>query len=1578
LKELHKISFLIYTLCFIFLYETFFSQNYFAENKGQWADNILFKAKLPNGACFVEANSLTFVFYETEPFKKTLENKKKKIKKIKFHAYRVSFVNSKKAKVEPKEKLNFYENYFIGNDKKRWASKVNVFRKLVFKDLYDNIDFSIFFDSLNYVQYEFIIKKGGNPHEILLKYEGIDSLLKDSRGNIIVKTSISKTLELKPIAYQVINDRKFFINSKFIIHSNKYVAFQLLDSYNSEYDLIIDPTLIFSTYSGSAADNWGFTATYDLDGNGISGGIVFDVGYPTSLGAFQVDFAGGEPYDPNTSWYSLGCDIGIIKYNADGTQRIWATYLGGSLSEELPHSLICTNDNDLVIFGTTGSIDFPVTDNAFDKTFNGGTNILYDNVIRFSNGTDIFITKLSADGTTLIGSTFIGGSGNDGLNFRQYYENFLMEGNDSTLYYNYADGAKGEVIVDDEGNIYVASFTFSTDFPVTNNAFQNIHGGELDGVIFKINSDCSQLIFSSYFGGNLDDACYSLDIDNQGNIYVSGGSLSSNLPTTENVIQPNNPGIGSVNGFIFILSSDSFNLLHCTYWGSPYYDQIYFIRLDKENFIYVVGQTEAPDSTFIINTTFGIPNSGQFVTKISNDLSEVIWSTVFGTGIGKPNIALTAFSVDVCKRIYISGWGREWAGDWSQILGTKNMYVSNDAFQSQTDGQDFYLIVLKGDGSGIEYATFFGELNYQECSYSGHDHVDGGTSRFDKFGNIYQSVCASCGGCNQFPTYPNPGAWSNNNGNINFNCNNALFKFSFGLPMTVAHFIAPNSCINDTVFFTNLSQYATNYTWYIGNIDTINISNPSFVFDSAGIYNITLIAYDTTTCNIADTFTRSIFIDKITINKHDFDICLGDTIQIYITANSIFSNLNYIWASDLSFNNIIGTNPSITVSPASTTHYYVSVYSEICSTIDSIKVNVHYATIDLQEEELIICSNDTITLQANVNYDGTAYYTWAPISNIIENHNSPNPVITASENTMFYVTITNNFGCIGKDSINIKIDKINAYFSNITPIRCNDECNGQISVNVQDNLLPVSYLWSTGSNNSSISNLCFGEYSVTIFNSIGCSIVLDTFLINPLPLEAEIIVLSNASCDSLYPNTGSLTVNVQGGTPPYFYVWNTGAMTNTVSSLYPGTYYVTIYDAHSCSTIKEGQILDPSNLQINIAYSHPKCHNSCDATAFVEIIEDGIPPYKYFWSTGDTLNTINNICSGTYSVTVVDSEYCYRMATINVVAPPPITANLSILPIKCYGEKTQVELIDINGGSPPYIYYWYNGIENIPLISDVPAGNYWIIISDKNNCVDTTYFDINEPPPLTITEEIIEPLCLESCNGKIIVQANGGTPPYKYYWNSGIYGNSISNICPGNYYLTLTDFNFCTMTKEYNISHQDYKPYVDATATPSVIYQGQYTQLNANTNANYNIVWSPNYYLSNPYILNPKANPPVTITYYVKVIDKNNCINIDSITVQVLDVICDEPNIYIPNSFTPNDDGKNDILYVRAPAITDFYFAIYDRWGECVFETTDINKGWDGTYKGVPLDPAVFVYYLKIRCINNLYFEKKGNITLLR
>jgi hypothetical protein len=254
----------------------------------------------------------------------------------------------------------------------------------------------------------------------------------------------------------------------------------------------------------------------------------------------------------------------------------------------------------------------------------------------------------------------------------------------SALSSNYGDQFRGEIMLDENNNILIASSSRSIDFPIVN-AFQNANAGGQDGIVIKLASNFQSLLFSTYYGGSLDDACYSVKIDTANQIVFSGGTQSTDLPGTVGAYSPTYNG-GITDGFVVKLNSSSLGIQQATYLGKNNYDQAFFVEIDKNNNIYVLGQSVG--GTFpVVNATFSNPNSSNFIIELNSNLTSNIASTVFGNGSTLIHISPSAFLVDICGNIYVSGWG----ANILQNTLLSGMPVTSDAFQGTSpNGFDFY------------------------------------------------------------------------------------------------------------------------------------------------------------------------------------------------------------------------------------------------------------------------------------------------------------------------------------------------------------------------------------------------------------------------------------------------------------------------------------------------------------------------------------------------------------------------------------------------------------------------------------------------------------------------------------------------------------------------------------------------------------------------------------------------------------------------------------------------------------------------------------------------------------------------
>ena len=257
----------------------------FEENKNQWPDVVKFRAEIPGGNLFLEQNTFTYLYQESINWHHDHRNESGGPVKVHCHAYKMNFENANPdAEISGNNRYAWHRNYYLGNDPKKWASDVPLYAQVYYKDLYENIDVQVY-NVDNNLKYDIIVHEGGDPKNIRLKYDGTDGL-HIQNGHLFIHTSAYDLLEQKPYAYQEINGQKVEVPCSYVLKNNS-VSFAVGD-YDTSLPLVIDPTLIAATYSGSQSDNWGFTATYDQGGNIYIGGIVTGAGYPYTVGAWDA------------------------------------------------------------------------------------------------------------------------------------------------------------------------------------------------------------------------------------------------------------------------------------------------------------------------------------------------------------------------------------------------------------------------------------------------------------------------------------------------------------------------------------------------------------------------------------------------------------------------------------------------------------------------------------------------------------------------------------------------------------------------------------------------------------------------------------------------------------------------------------------------------------------------------------------------------------------------------------------------------------------------------------------------------------------------------------------------------------------------------------------------------------------------------------------------------------------------------------------------------------------------------------------------------------------------------------------
>lgn len=1311
--------------------ETQHKQIGFVENKGQWDQSVLFKSKFEGGNLWVQQHKFLFHFQDFSSIHEAHLSKSSIIQEANYFqdVIHLNFVNSNTVtQIEKSKPSSHYFNYFIGNKKERWASNVRSYESSILKNFYNNIDLKII-NQNGALKYEFHVGKQVDPSIIILDYVGQKNIKITKEGNLELTSKLGKIIEEKPYAYQEINGKKVAVPCEFELKNNT-IQFKL-GSYDQNMSLVIDPDLIFATYNGATTDNFGMTATYGYDGTAYSAGIIFGNQMPIPDSAaydvtsnFTVAYAG------------FGrTDVFVTKYSSDGSQMLWSTFLGGGndvSGTETAHSLICDKDNNVFIYGVTSSTDFPTTTNAFDASFNGGVPYnISNNGVDLDVGSDIFVAKISVDGHNLLGSSYFGGAQNDGINT-------------GSLAINYGDQFRGEIMIDSLDNVLVASCTYSNDFP-TQNPIQDTIGGNLDGVVFKLSADFSNLLFSTYIGGSGEDALYSVKIDSSYNIVFAGGTNSNDFDSSyfSNAYQDSIGG--GIDGIIGKLSPDGFSAMSMTYLGYSLYDQIYFVEINSDDEVFVVGQTLGGFFQ-VVNAPYSVPNSSQFIAKLDPQLSDVTNGTVFGNGDNmNVNISPCAFLVDLCGNIYVSGWG-------GNIF---NMEVTPDNEQAVASGSpDFYLMVLQRDFGSLLYATYLGGPMTQ-------DHVDGGTSRYDRNGIVYQSVCAGCGAQSDFPVTSN--AWSLTNNSSN--CNNLVYKFDFKLVGNSSFNVSDTSgCSPFAVTFENNSSSAHLFNWDFGDGTTSNLElNPTRVFSIPGQYDVYL-AIEDTVCDVIDTMKTTIIVDQqIQLNfPNDSVLCQASILTLNPSLNGTANN--FIWSSQSNFLDTLNTNlldSSYQTNVTSMMELYFKAENLGCERIDSVVFDVVSSHLTLQDQ-IMLCNNDSIIVQASSSGNYPMTYVWTP-ANMIQNQLNDSTIhVTNQSSGYIYLDINSINNCNFRDSILIQINPLSVLLA-----------------------IPNDTL------------MCIPSNLILNANSFGTS--------------NQYIWSSNANFSD--------TLNTPISNPSYLFNGQNSA-----------TYYIKTYT------------------------------NDCEQ-----------------------IDSIN--------ITILNSE-------IDLVSDGLI----------CQNENFNVNLVNNSGLNLTYTWR-----------------------------------------PTELIEQQLSP--------------------------TSIIANTDN---PGYIYVNVVDPNGCSYTDSVYANVSPLNPSViEAFASDTIVLAGSEVTLTAVPNGNYNYQWTPQAGLGSPNSSQTTATVNQTTTYYVQ-INEGNCTTFDTVTVYCYTNECKPPQVYVPNAFSPNGKGKNEILFVRGPNIDNLLFRIYNRWGQLVFESTDPLVGWDGTFEGKKVDPDVFDYYLKVKCIGGNEEIIKGNVTILK
>ena len=728
---------------------------------------------------------------------------------------------------------------------------------------------------------------------------------------------------------------------------------------------------------------------------------------------------------------------------------------------------------------------------------------------------------------------------------------------------------------------------------------------------------------------------------------------------------------------------------------------------------------------------------------------------------------------------------------------------------------------------------------------------------------------------------------------------------------------------------------------------------------SAGVY--TCLVTDLNGCvHTATVPVNNLGAPSVTLNASNDVTCNGGN-DGAASVNVSGGNPGYTYAWTPSG----GTASSASSLTAGT---YLCTVTDAVGCIQSLPVTIN--------EPAIITSSATITDATCGNSNGQAVLNVSG-GNGTYSYNWSSGGTAATETNLaagnYTCIVTDIAGCSNTFSITISnAGSPNVTLAAQTDVSCYLGSNGSVTVNVSGGSPGYVYSWApSGGTSATASSLTAGTYTCVVTDNNGCTQSFSTTLTEPTALLST----SSSTPDMCNAGNGTASVSISGGTGPYTYAWTpSGGNNATANSLSPATYTCQVIDANGCSIIDSATVLASGGPTVQLQSStDPSCYNGSDGTATISVTA-GNGPYTYAWSPsgGNAVTGTGLDATQTYTCTITDVNGCTSTQTVLLSQPPVYTASVTAsTPVSCFGGIDGTATVTGTGGTGPYTYLWSPSLQTTTTASNLVAGGYVVTVTDANGC--TTQASVTITQPSTAVAVNVTPT--NGCGtASAAAIASGGAGPYSYQWSpSGGTAATATGLSSGSYTVIATDANGCADTTVTSVIANP-NPTATVTASQSTVQLGSSANLTAAGGTTYS--WTPSSGLSCTNCAAPVATPSATTTYCAMATDANGCQDSACVVITV-DTDCGE--LFVPNAFSPNNDGSNDLLSIYGGAcLLEMEFVVYDRWGEEVYRSTDATKSWDGMYKGQELNAGVYVYYLRGTLYNGNPVSLEGNISLIR
>ncbi len=1076
---------------------------YFIKNLGQWPEEVLFLTRLGGLDMWITQKGLLFDFYRIEELplddaqSMGFIHSEPHERPLLRHGHR--FWMKQVAASEPIQARGLglrsgLLNY-IGYDGFS-TSGVSIYDEVLLTNWSKEVGVRFYYEGGN-LRFDFIVEPGANIQKLVFDIEGADQVYKDKSGHLVLSTAIGQIQLADLFTYQQSDGKP--IASRFI---KKGTGWGInVGRFDRKQTLVIDP-IVFSTYIGGSSSEYAYAVAVDNSGNSFITGYTLSANYDVTSGAYQKSTAGD-------------ADVFVTKLNAAGSGLIYSTYLGGS-GGDYGMGIAIDGSGNAFVTGYSNSSNFPITAGAFQTSLGGNH--------------DAFIAKLNSNGSSLLFSSYLGGTNNDfaygialdasglptitGNTFSTDFDivsgafqsslgglsdafvtRFAATGF-SLTYSTYLGGSKDEfsygIACDPLGNAFVSGVTYSSDFDVTPGAFQTAPAGAYDAFLTKLSTTGSSLLYSTLIGGNGGDVARSVAVDEWGNGFITGQTFSSNFPVTSGVIQPTLAGSSDV--FATAINASGSGLLFSTYLGGSALDVGWDIALDATGNAVITGFTFSTDFDIVAGAhqTNHAGLYDAFVSKIENSGKALSYSSYLGGS-----------DFDYGYGMALDDLGYAWV---CGATNSTNFFVTPGAYQNQTAGL-FDVFLAKVIPCGI--------------SASGVSAV-----QLSPAGSEMQSLCLGV------PLEPIIYLTSGVTGIVaNGLPSGVLWNFAedtlklSGSPVVAGTYpfeliLTDEPCKTDSVVLTGtitvfelpvvtitgddqlclgdsamlIASGAVNYQWNTGDTTQSLLVSPS------ASVSVQVTGTDMNGCQAEAFKTIEVFPLPAVHITGDTAICKGGSAILIADGAD-----TYVWSNG-------ATTASVSVMPVVTTIYAVTgVDGNGCSNTADFEVVVYdVPSLTISAAPPSLCKGETVLVMAS----GADYYVW-------NNGSTDSSFVAIPDTTGTYVVVgTNSFGCSDSAAISVVVYSLPVVTATAS---AGIICAGESDVLTADGA--VDYSWSTG---ETLPSILVTPLQTTVFSVTGISA-------NGCKDSTEVMVIVNAMPDVTVSvdSVGNFVSNQPGAS----YIW---------------------------------------------------------------------------------------------------------------------------------------------------------------------------------------------------------------------------------------------------------------------------------------------------------------------------------------------------------------------------------------------------------------------------------------------------------